>query len=269
MSGSLDGKVAIVTGATTGIGRGIAVAFARAGAQVVVGDIIRMPRPESFDERPDLSTADLIAEIGGSAIFVDYDVTRREAAQAAIEAALAFFGRLDIMVNNAGIGIVGKRFHEFSDADFDRTIDVNIKGMWFGMQEAAKHFISAGGGSIINMLSTAAIRQPPMQAIYNMSKAAAAQMTRSAALEYGRYNIRVNGICPTMVKTSLTRELTDNAPLMNYIVGTIALGRFAEVSDVAHVATFFASDAAAFLSGVLLPVDGAENPPLYMLGDAP
>lgn len=263
MRGSLDGKVAIVTGATTGIGRGIAVAFARAGAKVVVCDIIRMPNAENFDERPDLSTADLIAEFGGSATFVDCDVTQRDAISGAMKTVLATFGRLDIMVNNAGIVMSGKRFHEYSDADFDASFDVNVKGMWFGMQEAAKHFISAGGGTIINMLSTAALKQHPLQAIYNMSKAAAAQMTRCAALEYGRHKIRVNGICPTMVKTAITRQFTEIEPMMNFVLGSIPLGRLAEISDVAAVATFLASDEAGLITGALIPVDGGETPPLY------
>ncbi len=268
MVGSLDGKVAVVTGATTGIGRGIAVAFARAGAKVVVGDIIRMPKAGSFDERPDLSTADLIAEIGGGAIFVECDVTRRDAVAGAIKAALSTFGRLDILVNNAGVYVAGKRFHEHTDADFDISMAVNVKGMWFGIQEAVKHFMSAGGGSIINILSTAAIKQHPLQAAYNVSKAAAAQLTRCIALEYGRHNIRANGICPTMVKTALTRQFNENEPLKNFVLGCIPLGRFAEISDVASLATFLASDEAALISGALIPVDGGEVQSLYYPDDA-
>lgn len=269
MHRSLGGKVAVVTGATTGIGRGIAVAFARAGAKVIIGDIIHMPKAGSFDERPDLPTAALIAEIGGNATFVDCDVTQRDAVSGAIKAALSTFGRLDIMVNNAGVGLMGKHFHEYSDTDFDFTFDVNVKGMWFGIQEAAKYFMTAGGGTIINMLSTAALRQHPLQALYNMSKAAAAQMTRCAALEYGRHNIRVNGICPTLVKTALSRQVVDSEPMRSFVLDSIPLGRLAEVSDVAAVATFLASDEAGLITGALIPVDGGETPPLYVPGDAP
>ncbi len=137
--------------------------------------------------------------------------------------------------------------------------DVNVKGMLFGMQEAAKHFMPAGGGTIINMLSTAGVRQHPLQAVYSTSKAATAQMTRLAALQYGKHKIRVNGICPTMVKTALARQYVNSEPLRNLVLGSIPPGRFAEVSDVVTVATFLASDEAGFITGALIPVDGGET----------
>lgn len=260
-SGTLAGKVAVVTGAATGVGRGIAVAFARAGARVVVGDLTEAVTEGNFDERPDLSTTALIAEGGGEAAFVCADVTRAEGGEALADTATARFGRLDVWVNNAGVYRSGP-FHELPEAALDACVSVIAKGSWFGAQSAIRRFLAqnaegGGGGSILNIVSTAGLKGHAFQVPYNMAKGAQAQLTRALALEYAGQGIRVNAICPTYLKTAMSRggfESEFDAQVRR----AIPLGRWGEIEDVATLAVFLASDASAFIQGALIPVDGGE-----------
>ncbi|HEX3917289.1 MAG TPA: SDR family NAD(P)-dependent oxidoreductase [Caulobacteraceae bacterium] len=252
-------KVIVVTGASTGMGRGIAVAAARAGMRAVIGDITEAARGGNFDERPELTTQALIEAEGGEALFVTCDVGAADEASALIAAAVERFGRLDVLVNNAGVWR-GGRFHEIPEAAFDACWNVIAKGSWLVSQAAVRHFLRQGeGGCIINVVSTAGLRGHYGQASYNVAKAAQSSLTRVLALEYGHAGIRVNAICPTNVKTAMSRGGYDREPYRDGINRGLALGRWGEVSDVVDLAMFLASDAASFITGVLVPLDGGET----------
>jgi NAD(P)-dependent dehydrogenase (short-subunit alcohol dehydrogenase family) len=262
--GKVPGNVIVVTGASTGMGRGIAVAAARAGMRVAIGDITETARGGNFDERPELKTQALIEAEEGEAIFVTCDVGKPADADALIAAAVARFGRLDVLVNNAGVWR-GGRFHEIPEASFDACWNVIAKGSWLCSQAAVRQFLAqneAGqghGGCIINVVSTAGLRGHYGQASYNVAKAAQSSLTRVLALEYGYAGIRVNAICPTNVKTAMSRGGYDREPYRDGINRGLALGRWGEVSDVVDLAMFLASDAASFITGVLVPLDGGET----------
>jgi NAD(P)-dependent dehydrogenase (short-subunit alcohol dehydrogenase family) len=169
-------------------------------------------------------------------------------------------GAPKLLVNNAGIYRNGKRLHEFSEEDLDVCFDVNAKGTFFGAQEAIKQFLAQGdGGVIINLVSTAGLQGHPNQSVYNISKGAQANLTRCLAIEYGQDKIRVNGICPTYAKTSLTRELFDDAEFDQVFTESIPLKRWGEVDDIANLAVFLASDESTYIHGDLIKVDGGET----------
>jgi len=256
----LNGKVAIVTGASSGFGRAIARAFAREGANLVVSDIREQPLPGGFEDDPDLTTVQAIEATGGTAIYISCDVTRPDQVQALIAAAVGEFGRLDVMMNNAGIYRSGKLMHEFSEEELDACLAVNVKGTWFPSQEAIKQFLRQGdGGNIINLVSTAGLQGHPRQSVYNVSKGAQANLTRCLAIEYGHEGIRVNGICPSYAKTALTRARFDDKDFDRWFTESIPLKRWGETEDIANLAVFLASDESSYIHGDLVRIDGGET----------
>ncbi len=258
--GRLEGEVAVVTGASSGFGRGIARAFAAEGAKVVVSDVREELTEGGFEEDPDLTTVEAIEKDGGEAIYVGCDVTKQDQVRDLVKAAVDRFGRLDIMVNNAGIYRGGKLTHEFTEEDLDACFNVNVKGTFFGAQEAVKQFLEQGdGGNIINLVSTAGLGGHPNQSVYNTSKGAQANLTRCLAIEYGEKGIRVNGICPTYAKTALTRQLFDDKDFDEAFKQSIPLKRWGEVEDIAQLAVFLASDESSYIHGDLVRVDGGET----------
>lgn len=258
--GRLEGEVAVVTGASSGFGRGIARAFAAEGAKVVVSDVREELTEGGFEEDPDLTTVEAIEKEGGEAIYVGCDVTKQDQVRDLVKAAVDRFGRLDIMVNNAGIYRGGKLTHEFTEEDLDACFNVNVKGTFFGAQEAVKQFLEQGdGGNIINLVSTAGLGGHPNQSVYNTSKGAQANLTRCLAIEYGEKGIRVNGICPTYAKTALTRQLFDDKDFDEAFKQSIPLKRWGEVEDIAQLAVFLASDESSYIHGDLVRVDGGET----------
>lgn len=260
MQTDLDGKVVVITGASTGFGRGIATKLAAEGAKIVVGDIQDAASPKGFDEEPDLTTAQLVVKRGGAAIYRHCDVTKRADVKALVDAAVEHFGKLDVMVNNAGIYRGGKLFHEFSEADLDACFDVNVRGSFLGAQEAIRVFQRQGkGGNIINLVSTAGLQGHPRQSVYNISKGAQANLTRCLAIEYGHEGIRVNGICPTYAKTALTRAYADDTDFDRMFVESVPLKRWGEVVDIADLAVFLASDRSSYIHGALIRIDGGET----------
>lgn len=260
MQTDLQNKVAVITGGSTGFGRGIAVRLAAEGVRVVIGDLQEAANPSGFDEQPELTTVQLIEARGGQAIFRHCDVTRRDPITALLAAATSTFGRLDIMINNAGVYRGGKLLHEFDEADLDLCYAVNVKGSFFGAQEAVKVFRKqGGGGNIINLVSTAGLQGHPKQSVYNISKGAAANLTRCLAIGYGHEKIRVNGICPTYAKTALTRAFSDDQDFDRMFVESVPLKRWGEVDDIADLAVFLASDRSSYIHGDLIRIDGGET----------
>jgi NAD(P)-dependent dehydrogenase (short-subunit alcohol dehydrogenase family) len=255
----LKDKVAIITGSSSGLGRAIAIKFASEGAKVVCSDVRRKPDPQGFEDDKGVPTDDAIRQKGLDVVFVSCDVTKQTQVKGLVQAAVNTFGKLDIMVNNAGVYRAGKAFHEMTEADLDVCLGVNVKGMFFGSQEAVKQFLKRGkGGNIVNIISVAGLGAYPFQSVYNISKAAAANLTSSLAVEYGQNGIRVNGICPTFCKTSMTRSVHDDAAFSEMFVKEVPLGRWGEADDVADLALFLASEESRFIHGDLIRVDGGQ-----------
>ncbi len=259
-AGRLQSKVAVVTGGASGIGRAVCIAFAREGAKVVVGDTNAGASTGGFDDHRESTTVEAIQRTGADALFVLCDVTDRLQVAALVRAAVDTYGRLDVIVNNAGVFRTGKLTHEFSEEDFDICWAVNVKGTLFGAQEAVKQFLAQGdGGCIVNVVSTSGLQGHPRQSAYNTSKGAQANLTRCLAIDYGSSGIRVNGICPTFVRTQMTRAFIDDSDRFEYIRESFPLKRWGETSDIANAAVFLASDDASFIHGDMLLVDGGET----------
>ena len=246
-------KSIIVTGAGQGIGRGIAVRLAAEGAKVVVNDI---------DADLGESVVQEIVEAGGTASFVAADVTHSDQVKALVAAAVQRYGRLDVMVNNAGWTHRNRPALEVSEDEFDKVYAVNVKSVYLATIHATPVFRAQGGGSFINIASTAGVRPRPGLTWYNGSKGAVITTSKSLAAELGPDNIRVNCINPVFnPETGLSAEfaggpLTDER--MAKFRATIPLGRFSTALDVANAVLYLASDEAAFISGVCIEVDGGR-----------
>lgn len=250
----LKDKIAIVTGAGSGIGVGIATRFAAEGAKVIVNDI---------NVAGGESTVAAIKSGGGTAVFQQADVTTDAGWKALVGAARKAFGGLDCVVNNAGWTHVNRPFVEVSEADFDRCFSVNVKSVYLSAQNALPVFRAQGkarGGVIVNIASTAGIRPRPGLTVYNASKGAAITMTKSMAVEFAPDRVRVNCLCPVAGETPLLAEFmgTDTPEMRARFIGSIPLGRLAQPRDIANAALFLSSDEAEFLTGVALEVDGGR-----------
>jgi len=251
----IDGKTAVVTGSGNGIGRAIATALAEAGAHVVVSDVLA--------EDGELTVAEITAA-GGSAVFVAADVSVADQAAALIAAAVDRFGGLDVLVNNAGTGGAQLRLHELEPEDFDRVIDVNLRGTFLCTKYAIPHFLAAGDGRIVNIASTYGLIGAPKAPAYCASKGAIINLTRQLAVDYGPDGIRVNAICPGYIDTGLGRrgptlseeQFAAATAIRETAAARQPLGRQAQPAEVAAVALFLASDAASFMTGSIVPVDG-------------
>jgi NAD(P)-dependent dehydrogenase (short-subunit alcohol dehydrogenase family) len=244
MDRRLEGTVAVVTGAGSGIGRTIAEAFHRHGARVVVADI-------SGDEK---RTAEAL---GDGAVAVRADVTVDGDVRDLIHTAVAAFGTVDILCNNAGIdGDLGP-LGDCSEVNFDRVLAVNLKGVFLGMRHAIPVMVAGGGGSIINIASAAGLVGVPGMGAYCASKAGVIGLTRSAAVEYAPAGVRINAICPGPVDTPLIRAMAQTHPeAVTAAEGVIPMGRLGRPEEIAAAAVFLASRDASYLTGVALPTDG-------------
>ncbi len=247
----LANQVAIITGAASGIGRAIAITFAREGARVVAADIQEQSRLES--EAP--STVEVIRAAGGDAIFVRTDVTQRGQVDALIDETLQHYGRVDILVNNAGI-FVRNAITEVSDEEWDCVMDLNIRGYFYACRRVIPEMLKQGGGKIINMGSIHGIRGTGTAVTYCASKGAIENFTKQLAVEYGKKNIYVNSIAPGTIKTAMSKPFRDNpAILADYEMHTL-LPRLGEPEDVANCALFLASHESDFVHGHTLVCDG-------------
>ena len=244
---SLTGQSALVTGAARGLGRAIALALADAGADVALG------------LRAAGTADDLVADIeamGRRALAVPMDVTDLAQMGRAVDAVVAEFGRLDILVNNAGLGPANPA-EDVTEADFDLTIDVNLKGLFFASQAAGRVMIAQGGGRIVNLSSQAGFVALPTEAIYCASKAAVSHLTKCLAVEWGRHGITVNAVAPTFIRTDGTApDLADPAFEADVRERIAGLHRIGEPMDVAGGVVFLASPAASLITGTTLLIDG-------------
>lgn len=247
----LKDKVAIVTGAGSGFGAGIAKRFAEEGAKVIVNDI-----SPAGGER-------VAGEIGaGKALFVKGDVTKGADWANMVAKATSSFGRLDIVVNNAGWTHRKKPFLEVTEAEFDQVYSVNVKSIYLSVMHALPVFRKQGGGNFVNVASTAGLRPRPGLSIYNSSKAAVILMSKSMAGEFGPDNVRINCVNPVFSpETGLSAEFAGGAvtpEARKAYLATIPLGRFSTPLDVANACLYLASDEASMISGSCIEVDGAR-----------
>ncbi len=248
----LKGKTAVVTGAGSGFGEGIAKTYAREGANVVVNDLNADAAQRVASE---------IAIAGGKAIAVMGDVTREADWHALRDAAIEDFGSVQVVVNNAGTTHRNKPVLEVTEAEFDRVYAVNVKGLFWSVQTFVPHFRARGGGVFVNIASTAGIRPRPGLVWYNGSKGAVIVASKALAAELGPDAIRVNCVNPVIGDTGLTAEFMGvaNTPenRLRFIAG-IPLGRFSTPQDVANACLYLASDEAAFITGTCIEVDGGR-----------
>jgi 3-oxoacyl-[acyl-carrier protein] reductase len=245
----LAGKVAIVTGAASGFGRGIAERFVLEGAQVVLADI------------NGAGVREVAAGFGDSVVAVSCDVSRKADVDAMVRTATEAFGGLDIMVNNAGITHRNQPLLDVSEAEFDRIYAVNVKSIYLSTLAAVPRMEKRGGGIIINIASTAGVRPRPGLTWYNGSKGAVITLTKSMAVELAPKNIRVNAINPVMGETGLLTKfmgMADTPENRARFLATIPLGRLSRPHDIANAALFLADPASSFITGVALEVDGGR-----------
>jgi NAD(P)-dependent dehydrogenase (short-subunit alcohol dehydrogenase family) len=243
----LSGKVALITGGASGMGACEAAMFAREGAKVVVADTL---------DAEGRAVAEKIAAAGGQARFLRLDVTSESAWQEAVAAAVAAYGKLDVLVNNAGIS-GGIDPDPLSTAAYDRLMDVNARGVFLGMKHAVPAMRQAGGGSIVNISSiSGVVGQSQVHMGYNASKGAVRVMTKSAAVQFARDGIRVNSVHPGVLPPMRTSRVTGDPAVRAAMLKGVPMKREGRVEEVAHAVLFLASDEASYITGAELVVDG-------------
>jgi NAD(P)-dependent dehydrogenase (short-subunit alcohol dehydrogenase family) len=246
----LENKVVVITGGGSGIGQACALAFAEAGAAVFVTDI---------DSDGGAETIQAIEANDGRARYLTADVTQPDEVKTMIQAAKAHFGGIDVIINNAGItgdtSLVP--LHEIEDDTYTRTMDVNVRGVWLCMKYAIPALIERGGGSIVNIASVAGLIGFPGGSVYSASKHAVIGLTKSAALELARYDIRVNALCPSYTDTPMVAAMADESPRISERMRKASpMRRLGTAEEMAQAAVWLASDRATFTTGIAFPVDG-------------
>ncbi len=249
MTRRLEGKVALVTGAASGIGRATAIAFAQEGAKVVLADVAATAGED---------VVGVIKGSGGDAILVKCDVSRAAEVESMVDEAVETYGRLDCAFNNAGIEGDVARVAQYTEENWDRVIDVNLKGVWLCMKYEIPQMLKRGSGAIVNMSSVSGLVGDPAHPAYAASKHGVAGLTKSAALEYARVGIRVNGVCPAAIRTPMIERTLEVQPELSWqsLANGHPVGRVGEPEEVAEAVLWLCSDAASFVTGHLLILDG-------------
>lgn len=240
---TLRDKVVFITGGSSGIGKAAALEFARHGARVALADI---------DIAGGEDTARHLRDMGIEALFVQTDVSKESDVVQALDAVIGKFGRLDIAFNNAGITHKGG-LEQCTEGDWDRVVNTNLKGVWLCMKHEIPHMLRQGGGVIVNTASTYGLVGAPGVASYVASKHGVIGLSKAAALEYGRKNIRVNAVCPSATRTPMLQLEGDMESIW---AERHPLGRVAMPGEIAQAVVWLCSDAASFVTGLALPVDG-------------
>ncbi|MGH9133445.1 MAG: SDR family NAD(P)-dependent oxidoreductase [Ilumatobacteraceae bacterium] len=242
-------KVVLVTGGATGIGRATCVAFARQGARVVIGDV---------DDRS-AETVRLIDEAGGTGLFVRTDVTVASQVENLVTTTVDTYGGLHIAFNNAGVLPPTGPLLEQSEADWDKTIDVDLKGVFLALKYEIAHMVSNGGGSIINTASVAGVIADPGMAPYVAAKHGVVGLTRAAAIDYAKDGIRVNALAPGLVETNMTKDWLDSPEMRDTVIAGSQLGRPAQPDEMVGMVLYLASPLASFATGGVYLVDGGQT----------
>lgn len=253
----LQGKVTLVTGGASGIGRDTAVLFAKSGAKVVVAG-----RREAEGKE----TLDLIRAAGGDGLFVKSDVSKAAEVHALVQNTVEKFGRLDVAFNNAGIEGTWVPIVEQAEEDWDRVIDINLKGVWLCLKYEIQQMLKqSGGGAIVNMASIAGLMGSAGAAPYGASKHGVIGLTKTAALENARSGIRINVVCPAVIETPMGNRLFGEGEIRKFALSLHPIGRFGKPMEVAEAVLWMCSDRASFMTGQSLVLDGGflagPNPP--------
>jgi NAD(P)-dependent dehydrogenase (short-subunit alcohol dehydrogenase family) len=247
MSLSFAEKVVLITGGTSGIGRATAVAFAGKGANVVVA---------GRRDREGEESVRLVEKAGGKGLFIRADVTAEEEIAALVTRTVEHFGRLDFAFNNAGIGGEGGAGIANTGEVFDRIMDSNVRGVFFGMKHQIPAILQSGGGAIVNNASILGLKPSAGSPIYSASKFAVVGLTKSVALEFAAKGVRVNAVCPAIIETEMTQRLRSDDETRNYLLQRHPIGRFGQPEEVAAAVLYLCSPGATFITGVALPLDG-------------
>jgi NAD(P)-dependent dehydrogenase (short-subunit alcohol dehydrogenase family) len=250
-NGSFAGKVAFVTGAGSGIGRAAALAFAREGADVVVADV---------SEQGNRETARMIEEAGGRALAVRCDVSRAADVKAALDSTIETFGRLDFAFNNAGVEQPIMAAADLTEEEWDRIADINLRGVFLCMKHEIPSMLKQGGGAIVNTSSGAGVKGFAGQAAYCAAKYGVIGLTKAAALDYAKANIRVNAVCPGIIETPMMDRFSGGTPEGRArVIAQEPVGRMGKPEEIGAAVVWLCSDAAAFVVGHAMVIDGGQT----------
>jgi len=246
-----EGKVSVVTGAGSGIGRATALAFAREGASVAVADIL---------EQDNQKTARMIMDLGGHALAITCDVARNDDVRRALDETVKTFGRLDFAFNNAGIEYAFKPAAEITEEEWDRIIDIDLRGVFLCMKHEIPLMLKQGGGAIVNTSSGAGVKGFKGGAAYVAAKHGVVGLTKAAALDYAQSNIRINAVCPGIIDTSMMQRFSGGTPEgRQTVIAQEPVGRMGTPDEIAAAVVWLCSDAASFVVGSAMVVDGGQT----------